>query len=951
MSDGEPPRRPAKRRKTFSNSNTDDMAAPSTNAHANAPDAVTPTANEPRSAVEDTITTISNNDSPSPDTNSMRDGVSDLAQNNSSRLTWPSQRVPVEIFNTIVRFLCRKDVQAMRLVNKEFDAKLAEGYFGVVVVPFRPEFEALYGSLNVDPIRNGDQQRLSLVIKKKEEVTASVDQQNQSKPVEDDSLLSDGHRVFQEFGKQMRKFALALELNEKDLAYPPLKINQEIISAPWGLYRWPIMNYQRYTKLEGLEQLADETGYMKDAFRFLSDITEMGISCDAGLGWLRGPDTNRYYTRSGPPVFRPVDYGHASNFDNKVSEEKGKPSLGLSILRQMALNAGYSADEWPEVILRLLEDEGREGAVQWTDRAAAHGNNVQTRVPKLIVDETTTAEDIIRHIETVITDEGDLPLANNIPEQRTHGLHPGSLTAAQAEMLLELEWAHRALIQSYRIAVLDNKDHFKNLSKLNIARLSACHVLTWCDDPFWENMTSIQTFHLGVIPDWRVITKDGTGAVTQRRVQPIHSYATVFRLLDEFVGLQKNIKTLSFEWVLGGEFALGKSQRDRYILPAPVLSNVSHMVAVQHVFEGDHILKLPHVSTLILKNCYFTPHIFLSFFQHMSLEALVEVHLESVSLTGPPSVHPELSIYPTSQRHPTHWPWPLCCGAEAGDHFQLQRPGQAVQQQAILGWMAAAAGIGVQAPGALAVQLAPPTLPGGIFGMNNAAVVNPFQAGHPGSAVPVNNTSLGPQPAPEGTDANQWRIWSWPHLLASLGMAVPSVMQELEDSDGPDHDHWRSIKSVEKRYTLKFKSVMEDRDSKGNHQRFKLKSCGYALIDSPNIDNWKIIPDHAIRVRQTTEFVNRLKDLDAQMLFTSDGMLGKILNYMPDEEQMQLRNVFDFDFGWEDLYDINVIRAAVEDGNPEPGEARFYGDTSNDPEALAVMEISRSSRQALSSSS
>lgn len=836
---------------------------------------------------------------------------------------WPAERIPVEIFNLIIQHLPRKAVQTMRLVNHEFDAKLAEIYFKSVVVPFRPEFEALYGSLNMDPgSSSSGKQKLGLVFSKSDDdtdiyhVTAS------------DGVLSAGYRVFEQFGDKMRKFALALELNEQDLASPPLKINQEILAAPWGLYRWPIMSYQRYSQVEGLEQMANETGYMLQAFQFLKYVSEIGISCDAGLGWLCGPDTNPFCARAQPPVFRPTVYEEDGAGDLASAVEEEDESLSLSILKQMALNAGYSETEWPRVILRLLEDEGREGVIEWIERSLPCGRLTRDRIPYLVVDDSTTKEDIVLQIKNAIACDGESTVVG-ATENRRPGLVPCTLTTAQIEMLLELEWAHRALMQSYRIAVMDNKNSFQNLKQLTIARCPSCRISTWCDDEFWETMTSIETFHLGVIPDWREITRDATGTIEQSNVTPSSASRAVFELLQLYVGEQKNVKNVSFEWVCGGEFATGKSQRDRYILPAPILADIGCMVRLPYDFQADDILNLPYTSKLSLKNCWFTPHVFVFFFQHMFLEELSEVVLESVSLTGPPSLIQKPSIYPVPQYKPSHWPWPLCVGAEPGHWFQLQRPQNNIPPPVLHGLPAANIQFmpnpfhaGPLAQPNLAAQIAPG--PGQIAAIN-AALQNPI------GAMPVNHQTAPAQEHPD-VDINRWRAWSWPHILACLNLVPDTVSQYLdENSTVADKVHETNLKSVERHFAASFKNILEDRVSNGNHRNFmfRFKSCGYALIDFPSVDNWKIIPDHAIMVRQSAELSARLKDLDNSMLTTNDTMLAKIINYMSETEELQLRYFFEFDFGWEDLYDPIMKQAAIADGNPHPGQARFFGEVDN----------------------
>lgn len=850
----------------------------------------------------------------------------DFCTASSDKHGWPAGKLPVEIFDMVIEHLSRKDVQSMRLVNHEFDAKLAGSYFKVVVVPFRPEFEALYGSLDVNPGRRNGQQKLSLVLnRKKNEAKTMVDEGHRNSPNttgNDESVLSDGYRVFEQFGVScMRKFALALELDEKDLAFPPLKVNQEIVMAPWGLYRWPIMNYQRYHLLENLEQMADETGFMKKAFAFLEQVTDIGISCDAGLGWLQGPDTNPFCTRTRPAVFRSITHQPIEETDTAATEQEDNASLSLIILRQMALNAGYSSSEWPRAILRLLEDEGR--AIEWREHVSPDGKITHERVPTFQVDEGTRKEDIIRHIEDLIDGEGaDV----HFPNGRGLGLMPNSLTPAQAEMLLELEWAHRALMQSYRTAVLDNRLSFKNLTQLTIARCPSCHVPIWCDRSFWTSMTSIKTFHLGVIPDWREISKNPSGSVTQRRLSPIEAAKEVFTLLQGYVGTKENIKHISFEWVTGGEFAAGKSQRDRYILPAPVLIDPGKMVDMQPFTRHD-VVNLQYVSKLSLKNCWFTPHVLLHLTKSLFLDELTELILESVSLTGPPSRTPVFSINANSQK-PTHWPWPLCVGAEPGNWFRLVdlNPINNANQPAP----------GYPTGGNPFAPLGP--LPLNAFA--NAQAGNPHPPGQQGPMV-VNSVIASDHADTVPQSDNRWRAWSWPYVLASLSMLPEYLSENAEERGDGDMSEYHLIKSTNKPFSSDFKEVFKDRKTKDMPRTIKLKSCGYALIESANIDNWKITPEHAIYVDHDPELPGRLRDLDTQMLISHQGLFGKILHYMPSDEQQVLQYIFGLRFGWDQVYDPTEIRAAIVDGVPEPGRARLYGNLSTKPQRGNISTTSK----------
>jgi len=64
---------------------------------------------------------------------------------------WPPQALPVELFTLIIEYLPRSNIQSMRLVNKEFEQKVSEYLFTVVVVPFKPE---IYG-INPEPALSG----------------------------------------------------------------------------------------------------------------------------------------------------------------------------------------------------------------------------------------------------------------------------------------------------------------------------------------------------------------------------------------------------------------------------------------------------------------------------------------------------------------------------------------------------------------------------------------------------------------------------------------------------------------------------------------------------------------------------------------------------------------------------------------------------------------------------
>jgi hypothetical protein len=870
------------------------------------------------------------------------------------RATWPLDAVPVEIFNLVIRYLNRKDVQAMRLVSREFDSKLADTFFRNVVVPFRPEFEALYGTLNVDLGFTPEKQKYGLVLKKRADEPPALDggddEEARGGPAAkgDESLLSDGYRVFEQFGPtHIQKFALALELDEMDLACPPVKLNQEIVAAPWGLYRWPIMDYQRYAQLEGIEKLADETQHMKRAFQSLRAVSEIGLSCDAGLGYLQGPDTNSLCRRVQPSVFRPPIYGNVEADSEDESNEDSHRSMGLVILKQMAMNAGYDSNEWPRVVLRLLEDEGR--AVKWVEHISASGAFFQKKIPLFEITKDTRKEKIIQLIENLLGEDDQDNNVINAAHARVYGLSPNNLTASQVEMLLELEWAHRALMDSYVIAVMDNKDSFQALRTLTIARCSGRHVPSLMKADFWESMTCIRSFHLGVIPDWRRLHKDDAGGVSQSRISPIETYGSVFNLLHSFVGEQKNIKHVSFEWICGGEFAVGKSQRDRYIMPAPVLADAANMVDLQprHSFGEGDVISLPYVEKFSLKNCWFTPHVFLNVVRKMSREMLRDLELESVSLTGPPTKANEPSIHPGPQGKPSHWPWPLCVGGEPGSWFQLQRPvANGANNNINNNLVPAPIPLGINAP--LPAPGAGPAMAQHIQAVNGwGQNGHHWLTQHSSGAVAVNQALAPAQQGAPTPAISKWRLFSWPHILASLDMSPEAVRAHLEGV-GLDDNYYRKIKANEQYCSKMFHRILGNGGKQDRLKTITLKSCGYALIEASHISNWKIIPNEPLMVQHDLELPNQLKDLDTQMLICNDGLLGKVLNYIPESEQRILSGIFGLSFGWDDIYDDIVAQIAVVDGNPDPGEGRFHGSVSSSAESEVISLKSKGKQVAVS---
>ncbi|KAF4982024.1 hypothetical protein FZEAL_2274 [Fusarium zealandicum] len=804
----------------------------------------------------------------------------------NASVNWPPDRLPVEIFEFITSHLTRFEVRCLRLVCKEFEAKVSAQYFRNVVVPFKSE---LYSNLGRD--ENGALKRTS------------------------SALLSNGMRIFQSFGRHIWRFALSLELDEDTLSYPPIKPSQEAVPAFWGMYRWPHGTYHRYTDLEGLEQTADETEAMKEALKCLVKVTNLGLCCDAGLGFLSGPDHIARNATTLHPVFATQNWRRAgfepdhrkqpivtmSDFNDLVKDFK-KPvfenpiSFKRTMLQKMVSDAGYQGTQVNEAVRMILETEGTSLATIDFDERASLLNDFEAR-------RSMSQNNTIADFE---------PSA----DATNHPLIPSSLTRAQKEMLLELEWAHRAMIQSYVIGLIDNarENCFQNLTTLTIAKIPSSHVYILYRHELWQNLPTLNNVSLGVIADWRRVSKPAPGCVEDVPVSPAEAVGKVYQLLNTYIGAQTNIESLHFEWICGGEFAPGTYQRNHYILPAPFFLQPGLMAATDSPrTHADEALSLPFIKHLSLKNCWSSPHVFLHTLRNMALSSLEKLELESVSLSGPPTTTPQAPLQQAMGA-------PNANAANLLNLFQmanqqpppvLQNPQQQNQQAPPL---AQDIPLGFPTLGQLA-QMAQLT--------QNAQANQPQQAAQPLNLLGhLNNPAPDGPPAPSETlQQPDWLSWAGIMEHFSPSIKVRNILARQESSSdaaspwadqpnslGPFIPGTRQLRSDEKKYTLKCLSF---------------KSCGYVSIDATFLNTRNILPHGAQGISGNGN--PHSQDLSPLMMRCRDKLLGRIAPYLRSQELFQLMNAFGMDVGWENVYDKKTISDAAADGVDNPGRGRFSG--------------------------
>lgn len=534
----------------------------------------------------------------------------------------------------VVAYLPRSSVQSLRLVNRESERKVSAELFKTVVVPFKPEIYGISDDLSGETWPFGYHRR-------------QHDNPQDSSAI---MLQDKGMRIFQGFGRYIGRFAMAFELDYNILAKPPVKCDQKAVTTFWGTYRWPFNNYSRYMQLEGLEQVADQTRTMTKAFEYINNAKELGLSIDGGLGWLDGPDINQRVVLEHQKL---QVFGKSRFVVDKRTNAFQSKQCGVSIsiptrnLRSPGRINGHGPDN--EVRNRTMAEQMVPEADYNADLSRSVGSWRDSKGQGIALDLDSVAGSssldtacTLQDFDDVLQDDAETwpgSIINRATASRdaikSISLRPNDLSNAQREVLLETEWAQRAFMQSYCIAIIDNPSTFRTIAKLTLARLPSRHLSILNRADFWASLMQLNNVSLAVIPEWRDITKSSSGLVEDAEVLPSQSILAVYEILNDQIGPRQSIKTLHFEWICGGEYANGMFARNRNILAAPFVSNAMDMVSrVHHAIE---ILSLPHIEELSLKNCWVSPHILLRMTKLLRSQALQSLALHSVSLSAPGS--------------------------------------------------------------------------------------------------------------------------------------------------------------------------------------------------------------------------------------------------------------------------------------------------------------------------
>lgn len=467
--------------------------------------------------------------------------------------------------------------------------------------------------------------------------------------------------------------------------HPPIKGRFESHETFWGIYEWPHPRYNRFKICETLEKKADEFSCMSAALSNLSQVREVALSIDSGLGWLCGPDIS---DRAKIFEEKPKIFGSSTTKPNAKAIENQQ--TWSSILESFVSEAekyeeeknGGMPNDHGFYEVEILDDQwfgrGPIRHAKWFPIDAFNRNyplvfqgvnllkgdgtfNSLTGTPQ---DQYYMFPINIRHL----TSMNKNPLTNPFASAT---LKPNSLTPAQREWLLETEWAQRAFLSSFCMALSDNFITFCNVRSLTIAKISSRFLTTVRRDDIWNALPQLETLTINVSPDWRNIIKGPTGEVVAPQIHPSTAATQFYELLASHISKARSIKKLHIGYVGGGEHQTGIFGRNDSVLPAP-LSNFSSPRLVLGEFS---VLVLPYVEHMTFSNCWFTPPMLKTFVAQMGIAEMRSLKLDSVSLTANPEYPPTMEanttedgIYNRPQGLPRY------TDAKVGNFFQQFNP-------------------------------------------------------------------------------------------------------------------------------------------------------------------------------------------------------------------------------------------------------------------------------------
>jgi hypothetical protein len=899
--------------------------------------------------------------------------------------TWPQAEptlLPLEVYEMIVLHLSRDDIKAMRLTCKEIEWRVSHFLFKTVVVPFNTEiYGMLQGVSETSPDKNGK----------------GKGKQRQSEPTTGPNLIwknissSDvynGHGidVFRSFGPHMKRFGMSFEVDEEVLSALPRKELLQTVKSYWGEYEWPYPDYQRFKEIARIENTADETPLMVQAFSSLTKVEELALSIDAGTGWLRGPDVSLYRRifNKPRPVFkskflvpdRRVQAQHdiwhmlkglcSKNDGEDIANAEVRhrllplPSEAFDSLHEQNARLGMSPRNTTQLELHSILDflRGPEELEHLTDILSSGSDLLSSHM------EDDPESRIPDRVAGLLVFDSQAGTNENIPI-RYSPLAPINLTKPQKEWLLETEWAQRAFISSYMLAIMDNPTTFINVHTLSLSRISDHYLSLLNRDDFWDSLPNLRNITILAIGEWQRMYKDEAGYVETKDVVPSRQSSYVEDLLTDIIAPRRNIISLNVGWASGGENATGVLGRNQHLLPCPLMPSRWRSNMSNPDLLNEEMILFPSVEHITLTNCWIVPTVLQLIVQKHCTRALKKLTLDSVSLTkNITNLDRALTIaqYPVNSENitsptpvlapaPVPAPAPTPVLAQAPLAAQVIPPVQqnvslvqrfmqrivgmtpqqvaaippqhfttVVPQQLTLLTAQQLGNLTVQQMQVIVQQLGPltPQQLANIAPQQLAALLNAgtFTNAHANTTAAPNQNTLWNRgffppnndnnvvPAPPAPPANVPTNWRTRQRDGSW----PAILDAISPG----------ITSIESGSTLAHPSILPPNSLL---ESIDVKSCGYCFVNATNVqfeDMETVVGtrNEAVILRQYNMYV------DQMLPSNRDQWHAQISQFMHERENAALMQIWDMALGWTDA---DARREVYYDGYYMGGTGRFSG--------------------------
>lgn len=553
-----------------------------------------------------------------------------------------------DLWLSVTQYLSTRDVGNLRLVNTQICEALSSIQFRNVVINFdKPFFD------NNDGVWNGKSTDLP------------------------------PNSMFQKYGDNLNQFGIAFEYNMTGLSNAKAKVIEREENAWFGKFTWPTEQYPRFPELQKIEDLVDHNRpLLKEAFKYVTKASELGLCIDSGHGWLEGPDMSdmalldRRASRGSKifgKTFQGVDvldklcrdeyfkWAQKNTINEAVkyvmqTRSPSKPAalteiraLQNTVVREMdSFRFQHEQHDFdPESHVggapgSIAPVAGNPNAlVHWAvhfNPALHHpaANYSRTTSGRQVAKGKPSQWPLIFNGHNIAADLGGhcAFIQNRTAPPINACLRPCALTEAQAQWLMETVWAQRAFLSSYTTAIITNKNNFKHIHTLRISKLSSGLLPSLEQKEFWTSLPSLEKLQMLISPDWRQEHVTGDRCHQTSMLIPPHKAAQRFTdFLKVYVIPIESLHGLTIGYVGGGEHAVGIFARNQHVLPAPIVDDpTGWLLQDEKTKHRAALTKFEHIRDLKFENCWFSPTM-LDEFMHQSRDtSLHSLTLDSVSL-------------------------------------------------------------------------------------------------------------------------------------------------------------------------------------------------------------------------------------------------------------------------------------------------------------------------------